>query len=94
MSLRARSRLVRPLGKGQITLPIAFRRELGIDDGTILEVALKDDKIEISPWRPAAATEPLRQYSSAAIKRFLREDRLDARTAAKVRRLLGKKPAR
>lgn len=33
-----------------------------------------------------------RDYPQDEIQRFLKEDRLDRRTAAKVRRLLGRKP--
>jgi bifunctional DNA-binding transcriptional regulator/antitoxin component of YhaV-PrlF toxin-antitoxin module len=91
MPTPAKLRLVRPLAKGQITLPVAFRRELGIDAATILRVALRQGKIEISPWRPRAEEEQLRTYSSAKIRQFLREDRLDAKTAARVRHLLESK---
>jgi len=92
--IRAKPRLVRPLAKGQITLPVAFRRKLGIDATTILRVVLKQGKIEISPWRPPAEDERLRMYSSAKIRQFLKEDRLDAKTAARVRRLLERKSER
>lgn len=43
-------------------------------------------KVVRSPAKGAA-----RDYSKAEIHRFLKEDRLDSRTAAKVRRLLGRK---
>lgn len=94
MPIRATPRLVRPLAKGQITLPVAFRRKLGINATTILRVVLKQSKIEISPWRPPAEDERLRMYSSAKIRQFLKEDRLDAKTAGRVRRLLERKSER
>jgi len=87
-----RSRLVRPLPKGQVTIPVAFRRELGIDEQTILSVTLKEGKIEIAPFRPAPAP-PLREHTDADIRRFLKEDRIDRRTANRVRRLLKTRPA-
>ena len=83
------NKLVRPLPKGQITLPIEFRRRLKIDDKTILSVSLKGSKIEILPLRPLPQKETIRKYSDDEIKRFLKEDRLDPKTAAKIRRLLG-----
>jgi bifunctional DNA-binding transcriptional regulator/antitoxin component of YhaV-PrlF toxin-antitoxin module len=83
------SKLVRPLPKGQITLPIEFRRRLKIDDKTILRLSLKGTKIEILPLRPIPQKERMREYSDNEIKRFLKEDRLDSKTAEKVRRLLG-----
>ncbi len=85
------TRLVRALAKGQIILPIEFRRRLGIDSETILNLTLKGDRIEIVPLRPLQQEEKLRSYAQDEIQRFLKEDRIDATTAAKVRRLLGRK---
>ncbi|MEK7447140.1 MAG: AbrB/MazE/SpoVT family DNA-binding domain-containing protein [candidate division NC10 bacterium] len=85
------SKLVRPLPKGQITLPIEFRRRLKIDDKTILSLSLKGSTIEILPLRLAAQAVSLRKYEADEIARFLKEDRLDRKTADKVRRLLGKR---
>jgi AbrB family looped-hinge helix DNA binding protein len=50
------TRVVRPLRRGQITIPADFRRRLGIDDDTLLELTLRDDRIEIVPvtTKPAA----------------------------------------
>lgn len=85
------TKVVRPLAKGQITLPIEFRRLLKIDAGTILNLTLKGGRIEIVPLRPVPQEETLRDYAQDEIQRFLKEDRLDSKTAAKVRRLLGRK---
>jgi len=85
------SKLVRPLPKGQITLPIEFRRRLKIDDKTILSVSLKGSTIEILPLRLVDQAVSLRKYEADEIARFLKEDRLDRKTADKVRRLLGKR---
>lgn len=85
------TKIVRPLAKGQITLPIEFRRRLKIDAKTILNATLKDDRIEIVPLRPMPAEPTLREYSEDEIERFLKEDRLDRDTVAKVRSLLGRK---
>jgi len=84
------TKLVRPLSKGQITLPVEFRRRLRIDDRTILSLTLKGSKIEILPLRPLAENEPLKEYSKDEIERFVKEDRLDRKTAKKVRKLLGR----
>ena len=85
------TKLVRPLSKGQITLPIEFRRRLKIDAETILSLTLKEGKIEIVPLRPLALEESMREYRDDEIERFLEEDRLDPDTAAKIRNLLGRK---
>jgi len=43
------SRVVRPLRRGQLTIPAEFRRRLGIGDDTLLQMTLREDKIEIVP---------------------------------------------
>ncbi len=85
------TKFVRPLSKGQITLPIEFRRRLNIDAATILNLTLKGGRIEIVPLRVMPQDASLRDYTQDEIARFLKEDRLDPKTAAKVRRLLARK---
>jgi bifunctional DNA-binding transcriptional regulator/antitoxin component of YhaV-PrlF toxin-antitoxin module len=85
------AKLVRPLSKGQITLPVEFRRRLKIGAETILNLTLKGGRIEIIPLRPMPQETTLREYERDEVQRFLKEDRLDPRTARKVRRLLGRK---
>ncbi len=43
------TRVVRPLRRGQLTIPAEFRRRLGIDDDTLLQLTLQEGKIEITP---------------------------------------------
>ena len=43
------TRIVRLLRRGQITIPAEFRRRLGIDDDTLLQLTLREDRIEILP---------------------------------------------
>lgn len=61
------SKLVRPRSKGQITLPIEFRRRLNIDDKTVLSLSLKGSRIEILPLRPLPEQAPLRRCTSDEI---------------------------
>ena len=42
-----RSRIVRPLRGGQITIPAEFRRELGIREDSVLQVTLDGDELRI-----------------------------------------------
>lgn len=88
---QAVTKFVRLQAKGQITLPAQFRRRLNVREDTILRVTLDRDGIIIRPLRPESTDPPLREYSKADIDRFLREDRIDRVTAAKVRQLLSKK---
>jgi len=83
------SRLVRALPRGQITLPIEFRRRLKIDETTMLKVSLAHGKIEMVPVRLSQKVR-MREYSADEIERFLEEDRLDPKIARKVRRLLAR----
>lgn len=43
------TQIVRPLRRGQLTIPVEFRRRLGIDDDTLLQMTLHEGKIEITP---------------------------------------------
>ena len=81
------SRIIRPLPKGQITIPVAIRRELGITESSLLEVSLQDDKIVISKLgvQPAGT---FRVYSDEEITEFLDEDKITPETAERVRELM------
>lgn len=92
-SEKSTTKLARLLARGQITLPVEFRRRLGIDSQTILKLTLKGDRLQIVPLRTIQWDVKLRNYSSAEINRFLKEDRIDQTTAAKVRKLLGRNRA-
>lgn len=43
------SRVVRSRRSGQVTIPAEFRRALGIDDASLLEVTLQDGEVRIKP---------------------------------------------
>ena len=47
------TKLVRPLRSGQITIPVAFRKALGITRDTLLEVTLEHGALHITPARLA-----------------------------------------
>jgi AbrB family looped-hinge helix DNA binding protein len=51
------TKLVRPLRGGQITIPAAFRKELGIDENTMLRVTVTDGELRMTPVRMEEATE-------------------------------------
>jgi bifunctional DNA-binding transcriptional regulator/antitoxin component of YhaV-PrlF toxin-antitoxin module len=63
-STTERSKLIRPLRGGQITIPIAFRKSLGIDENTMLRVTLCEDELRITPVRvdePSKGSQWLRE---------------------------------
>src|SRR5262245_55731545 len=49
------TRLVRPLRRGQITIPAEFRRRLGITEESLLQLTLEDHELRIRAVRPEAA---------------------------------------
>lgn len=82
------TKVVRPFGTGQITIPAEFRRRLNIGRNTLLNMVLREGRIEISPLKVEASKQNLREYSREEIDQFVADDKLDPRTAAKVRKLL------
>lgn len=50
------TRVVRSLRSGQITIPAAFRRELGIEGESLLQVTLVGGELRIKPVRVAERT--------------------------------------
>jgi bifunctional DNA-binding transcriptional regulator/antitoxin component of YhaV-PrlF toxin-antitoxin module len=47
--LKDRTRIVRPLQDGRITIPAEFRRELGIGRDTLLQVTLDGGELRLKP---------------------------------------------
>lgn len=45
----AETKLVRPLRNGQMTIPVAFRRQLGIGPETMLQVSIDGDALRVKP---------------------------------------------
>jgi AbrB family looped-hinge helix DNA binding protein len=84
------SQLIKPLAKGQITIPARFRRALGIDADTYLRITLEGQRLVLTPVRVVDADEPPgRDYTRSELEAFFAEDKLDAKTVAKVKRFLG-----
>jgi len=90
MAEKPLTRIVRSQAKGQITVPMEFRERLGIDQNTFLRLTLRGSKIEVSPVQLGREGASLRDFDRKELDAFLEEDKIDAKTAAKVRRLLAK----
>lgn len=83
------TKIVKPLSRGQITIPVEFRKKLGIDNNTILSLALRGKKIEITlAIVREVDEEELREYTDKEISQFLQDDKIDQETARTVKRLL------
>lgn len=84
--MKSSARIVQLPARGQITLPTDFRRKLGLKEGSLLEMRLVGDRIEIR--LVPDATQMLREYTEAEIRQFLEDDKISEETAGTVRRLL------
>jgi AbrB family looped-hinge helix DNA binding protein len=51
------TRIVRPLRGGQITIPVEFRKRLGITESTMLQVRLDDGELHIKPVQLTETTD-------------------------------------
>lgn len=50
------TKVVRPLRSGQITIPAEFRRQLGIDEHSLLQLTLAGGELRIKPMTVAERT--------------------------------------
>jgi antitoxin PrlF len=74
-------------GRGQITLPAAMRRRLGIRGGGVVVVEDRDGELVI---RPAAVVE-LAAYSDQEIAGWDREDRLPPEERSRILKKVSRK---
>ena len=81
---------MRSQAKGQITVPIEFRKRLGIDQNPFLRLTLRGSRIEVSPVQLGREGTLLRDFDQKELDAFLEEDTIDAKMTAKVRRLVAK----
>ena len=65
--------LVKPLAKGQITIPVGFRKQLGITRSSYLKAEVKAGKLILSPVQLAEEEKYLR--SSSIMKNPLKKTR-------------------
>jgi len=67
------SEIVKPLPKGQITIPATFRKQLGIDENTLLDISVKDGDLVVRPIKSIPA-KYLRKYTKEEVEGFIAED--------------------
>lgn len=77
---------IKPLAKGQITIPVSFRRQLGIRESTLFQAEVKDDGIFLKPVNLNWKEKYIRQFSDEEIKQWLKDDKLDKKTISKLKR--------
>lgn len=74
------------LGKGMVTLPKKWRKEMGIEEGDIVKAKKEGNTVVIEPQGKSLA--PYRIYSDSEIEEFLQADTLSKRLSEKVRKHL------
>jgi len=62
------------LGKGMITIPISWRKELNIKPGDMVKAKKEGDRVFIEA--PIQKSAPYRTYSDAEIASFIKDDML------------------
>lgn len=72
------------LGKGMVTLPIKWRKELGIEEGDIVKAKKVGNRVVIEIQQSDLA--PYRVYSDEEIEEFIKEDKLPKAFVQKVRK--------
>lgn len=80
--------IIKPLDKGQITIPVSFRKILNITKDTLLQAELKDNGLLLKPLKLDWKNKYVREFSDEEIKEWLKEDKLDKRTLKKIKKYL------
>jgi AbrB family looped-hinge helix DNA binding protein len=66
---------VRVKRKGQVTIPKEIRNKFGIEEGTILEIRIEDNKIVLKPLPPLEPGNPVGEEEFKKILNELEERR-------------------
>mgnify|MGYP001606143323 CR=1 FL=1 len=77
---------IKPLAKGQITIPISFRKKLNIKNDTLFQAELRQGGIFLKPVNLAWKEKYIRQFSDEEIKQWLEDDKLDKETLKKIKK--------
>ena len=91
-----KGKIIRTQAKGMVTIPSEFRSALGIDENSLLQAQLVKNgvlfvKIEYqTAKKPKKTAPPVEMYSAKQIAGWLLADKIDPRTAAKLKKLLKK----
>lgn len=80
------TKFVTTQSKGLITIPLEFRKKLGIEAKTLLEIKIKDDQLVLKKIDPNKNPEP-EVYDEKQIQQWMKDDKLDKKTAQKLKKL-------
>ena len=82
------SLLVKILPKGQITIPVKLRRQLGVGENDYLRVGLEDGQLIAKPVGGDWQEKYVRKYSDKEIEEFLEADRWTSKELRAARQWL------
>lgn len=85
---KGKVRRVRVSSKGRVTLPADVRRHLGIQRGTILQMSVIHDRIELRKLPQLEGQPLLREFIWEDYKPFFEEDYIQPSFASAVRRIM------
>jgi len=81
---------LRVSSKGRITLPVKIRQQLGIQEGTLLQMAVIDDRIELRKLPRLDGQPLLRKFVWEDYQPLLKEDSIQISYTSKLRKVLEK----
>lgn len=80
------------LGKGMVTIPKQWRKDLGLEEGDIVKAKKEGNRVVIEPQKSTPV--PYRVYSGGEIDAFLKEDKLTRSLLEKVQKDLSAKTSK
>ena len=86
-TVSAQEEWLRVLTKGMVTIPKAWREELGFEEGKVIKAKKIANKIIIEPIEKSA---PYRIYSQKELTQFIKDDKLPKKLAFKIDTKLAK----
>jgi len=79
-------KVVRTQSKGMVTIPAEYREKLGIDENSLMQVKIVSGGVLFVKLDYGVETKNL--WLDKKIKTWLKEDKLDTKTAKKLQKLL------
>ncbi len=80
--------IIKPLAKGQITIPASFRKKLNIQEDTLFRAEVKENGILLTPLRLGWEEKYIREFSDEEMTLWLKGDKVDKATLKKLQQLL------
>lgn len=77
---------IKPLAKGQITIPLAFRELLRINENTLFKAEIRGKAIYLEPFEVDWEGKYIRDFSDSDLKEFMTRDKLNKKTLKKIKK--------